>query len=312
VNPFKSKHRKTPAVAYTTDPLPAFLFEPSLKQLEVTAAREPRYVLYSPPQKGLIRLTKSLRLAGHLPGLTPISADVSHAMLEVIGLPGVESFVEAHSQADAPNQTQARRLLDQVKIELKDSRVRFLNASNGDKQHCQSSFTVTCPKDRPVTVRGVYAAVRLADLSAGANVETTHARITIFNVGPQVNARVEEGIIDYSGGHGSARLFAGWEINLRFISQTYTGELDATAGGPVRVLIPEAFATPFEASVTKGAAFVCRADINSQINHRERAGRLIYRFRQETPVIRFTSRNGPIVIDNVPARSEEEAANALG
>jgi hypothetical protein len=129
VNPFKSKHRKNPPVAYMTDPLPAFLFEPSPKQREVTAASEPQYVLYSPPQKGLIRLTKSLRLAGHLPGLSPISA-VSHAMLEVIGLSGVESFVEAHSQADAANQTQARRLLDQVKIELKEGRVRFLNASN--------------------------------------------------------------------------------------------------------------------------------------------------------------------------------------
>jgi hypothetical protein len=70
-------------------------------------------------------------------------------------------------------------------------------------------------------------------LTAGANVETTHARITILNVGPQVNARVEEGIIDYSGHQRSARLFAGREINLNFISQAYTGELNATAEGPV-------------------------------------------------------------------------------
>lgn len=298
MNLFKSKHKKSPPVAYTTDPLPAFLFEPSPKQRELAASNKPRYMLYSPPHKGLIRLTKSLRLAGHLPGLTPIRVHVDHGMLEVIGLPGVETFVEAHSKADAPNQTRARRLLDQVEIELKDGHVRFSTPPGRFNQHCQSSFTITCPKGRPVTVCGAYAAVRLSDFTAGANIETTHARITISNVGPKVNARVKEGIIDYSGDQGSARLFAGWEINLNFTSQTYTGELDATAEGPVRVLIPQGFATPFEASVTKDAAFVCRADFQLQINHRKRGGRLLYRFGQGSPLIRLTSVNGPIVIDN--------------
>lgn len=114
MNPFKSKIRQHLPVSYTTDPVPVFLFEPSLKQRELTAANKVRCVLYAPPQKGLIRLSKSFRLTGHLPGLTPISAEISHAKLEVIGLPGMESFVEAHSQADAPKPTQARRLLDQV------------------------------------------------------------------------------------------------------------------------------------------------------------------------------------------------------
>ncbi len=66
--------------------------------------KQSQYRIDSLPPKGFIRLTKSLRLAGHLPGLTPISADISHASLEVIGLPGVESLIEVHSKADAPDQ----------------------------------------------------------------------------------------------------------------------------------------------------------------------------------------------------------------
>jgi hypothetical protein len=316
MNLFKPKRRKTSPVDYTTEPVRASLFEPSPKERELTAAtNKPRFVLYSPPRKGLIRLTKALRLSGHLPGLAPIGIELRHAKLEVIGLPdikseligvpGMEYFVEARSQADAPNQRQARRLLDRAKLECEGDRVQFLNASNGKDRHCMSSLTIACFQHRPVTVRGVYAAVHLSDLSAGANIETTHARITILNVGPKVDARVEEGIIDYSGHQGSARLFAGWEINLNLTSQSYTGKFEATADGPVRILIPQAFTTAFEASVAKHAAFVCRADIGSQISHHDRAGRVIYRFGREKPVMRFTSRNGPIVIDNVPPGTSE-------
>jgi hypothetical protein len=191
-------------------------------------------------------------------------------------------------------------LLDSVKIEAKGSRIRFANASGQTNQRCQTSFTIVCPKGRPLSVRGVYAAVRLSDLTAGVNVETTHARITILNASSKVNARVEEGIIDYSGHEGLARLFAGWEINLNFTAQTYAGELEALSEGPVRVLIPEAFTTCFEASVAKDATLICRADIRSQIDRREHGGRLIYTFGQGRSLIRLTSRNGPIVIDNMP------------
>ncbi len=98
MNPFKPKREKHP-VAYTTDPLSVFPFEPSPKQRELAAANKPRYVSYVAPQKGLIRLGKASRLVGHLPGLTPISAEVSYAMLEVIGLPGMESLIETSSQS---------------------------------------------------------------------------------------------------------------------------------------------------------------------------------------------------------------------
>ncbi len=266
-------------------------------------------MLYSPPREGLIRLTKSARLAGHLPGLTPLQVDISQAMLEIIGLRGPESLLEVHSQADAPDATEARRLLDGVKIEPKGSRLRLLNAKNCNDQHCSSEFTITCPPERPVTVKGIYSAVRLADLSGGAEVETTHARITILNVGPKVKARVEDGIIDYSGHEGSAQLFAGWELNLKFTSQIYAGKVDARATGPVRVLIPRGFATCFKASVAKNATFLCRADINSQITQRERGGHLIYTFGEGTPEIRIVSINGPVVIDNSADGTEVTDSN---
>ncbi|MGA7409497.1 MAG: hypothetical protein WBW33_03365 [Bryobacteraceae bacterium] len=72
----------------------------------------------------------------------------------------------------------------------------------------------------------------------------------------------------------------------------------------MRALIPEGFASCFEASVAKDVAFICRADIKSRIVHREEAGRVIYRFGQGTPVVGLKSLNGPIVIDNVSGPGE--------
>ena len=298
MNPFKSKKRTNPPIAYTTEPAAAWVFAPSPKYREVTAAKKPQYRLYTIPQKGLIRLTESKRLSGYLPGLTPIHAEARNAIVEIIGVAGSETFLEMEGRADAPDAKQARRLLDQVTMELKGGRLQLFNSPDGHNQHCLTEFTILCPKERRTTVRGSYSAVRLADLIAGADVETNHARITIQNVGPVVNARVEEGIIDYSGNEGSVRLFAGWELNLNFVSQEFAGNVDAEAEGPVRVLIPEGFATCFEASIAKDAPFVCRTDIKSQIMERTKAGRLTYTFGQGAPVIRLLSRKGPIVIDN--------------
>jgi hypothetical protein len=153
--------------------------------------------------------------------------------------------------------------------------------------------------------------VRISDLAGGADVHTTHARITMLDVGPCVIGNVKEGIIDYSGHHGSVKLFAGWELNLNLTSQSFAGEMTATAEGPVRVLIPRGFTTAFEANITKTAAFVCRADIRSQISYSESLGRAIYTFGQGTPTIRLRSLRGPIVIDNHPGECDEVDANAV-
>ncbi|MGA8026599.1 MAG: hypothetical protein WB992_05595 [Bryobacteraceae bacterium] len=313
---FKSKQPKQPVVAYTTEPAHALLFTPSAKYREVTKPKQVGYVLYSPPRRGHIRLTKQERLAGYLPGFTPICAEVRNASLEIIGagnsrVPGGESLLEIQSKADARNQTRARRLLEEVKVEVKGSRVRLFNPAHDKNCRCLTEFTIVCPKERAMKVRGVYSAVRLSDLTGGVDVETTHARITIMNAGPVVHARVREGIIDYSGDQGSVRLFAGWELNLKFTSQVFQGDVDAEAEGPVRVLIPEGFTSCFEASVAKDAAFICRADIESQITHRERAGRVIYRFGQGTAIVRLVSRKGPIVIDNDAGASEKVETNAF-
>lgn len=88
MNPFKPEEQKEPEGIFSTEPANASLFAPSQKYQEVAAARKPQYVTYANPLKDLVRVTKTERLGGYLPGLTPLHADVSNAILEIIGVPG--------------------------------------------------------------------------------------------------------------------------------------------------------------------------------------------------------------------------------
>ncbi len=231
----------------------------------------------------------------------PVYADVSHGIVEFAGVEGFESSIEVRSKADAPDECEAQQMLDAVAIKFdKEGHLSLLNAPQRKEGHCLTEFLVTCPRERAITVRGVYSTVRLSDLTGGADIETSHARITLLNVGPAVNARVAEGIIDYSGHAGCVKLNAGWEINLNFTGPVFEGSLEATCEGPLRVLLPAHFASSFGASVAKEASFVCRADITTQVLRREDGGRVIYTFGEGKPAIRLVSVRGPIVMDNLP------------
>lgn len=287
-----------PPISYTTEPADPSLFRPSARHAATReASKRHRYVGSSRPAPGLVRVSKLERLGGLLTGSGPIRAEIANASLELIGVPGGQTFIEYESRADAKDQAQARRLLSQVQIQQKNGHVRLISPRHRGRR-CHTEFLMMCPGERPVSVDGTYAAIRVADMRGRVDVNTTHARITLLNVTSIVNARVEEGIIDYSGQEGSVRLFAGWELNLDFLLPHFQGQMEATAEGPVRVLLPPDFETSFEASIAKDACFVCRADIGTRIAQGERGGRIIFRFGEEPPAIRLTSLKGPIVIDS--------------
>ena len=221
-----------------------------------------------------------------------------HVELEVIGLLTPQTCLEMEAHAEGPDEKSCLRMLARIKMEAKANRVRLFNAPHSTNQHCQTQFSLLGPRERAVRVRGVYSAISVADLTNGADIETTQARITIENVRPFVKARVDQGIIDYSVHHGSATLFAGWNLNLKFEAQELMGNLEATSEGAVRVLIPRGFTSCFEADVARTAEFVCRAEIASQIVEHRKGKRTIYKFGEGKPAIRLKSLKGPVVIDN--------------
>ena len=262
-----------------------------------------------PPPPGHVRRTRTRET--RLPGLAPLFVDVRRARADLVGVPDELASLECHAQANARSESQAQRLLNHVEMKLHGDYLRLASPLNRRDRHRLSQFRVACPRRRFVTVRGIYAAVSLSNLDSGAEVETTHARISISNVSRAVTARVLQGIIDYAGHQGSVALSAGWEINLNFTAPLFSGSLDANSQGAVRVLLPPGFATSFEATVANQSDFVCRADIKTHISHSKQHGRSVYRFGDDLPAIRLISAGGPIVIDNLDGPWEDAMEGAL-
>jgi hypothetical protein len=158
---------------------------------------------------------------------------------------------------------------------------------------------IQAPEEAPITINREYAAMRVIGMHAPVHLSTTHARITLLDTTADVDATVDSGIADFSGDRGRVRLHADWEINLDLTGQRFDGSLDANAAGPVRLLLPTGFASAFEATVRSKANFVCRADICNQVVLHKRNGEFVFIFGAAGSVLHFTSREGPVVIDNV-------------
>ena len=278
---FKPKSIPMP---YCIEPVSASLFAPSNRYAEVTKNTEPRYRAYSRPRPDFVRLRRSERLEGYIPGLDPLSLVLKHESLECVGLRVAASPIEIDSEADTRDAEQAKRLLASVRLLQHNSRLRLLVPPHRKDWHQRSQMTVFCPSERSISVRVPRSPCGML----------------------RVNARVQESIIDYSGQQGAVRLYAGWEISLRFTAQEFAGRLEAKSPEAIPVLVPDGFGTPMEASVNKGAFIVCRSGIQKQMRSREKGSRIIYRFGEVEPTIRLTSVQGPIVFDDAPQRAGQK------
>jgi hypothetical protein len=76
----------------------------------------------------------------------------------------------------------------------------------------------------------------------------------------------------------------------------------AWAQGPVRVLVPPFFKTPFQAVVNRPQDFACRADICSKITLRKQGPLCIFTYPGDgsapASALHFRSELGTLVIDN--------------
>ncbi|MBA3914760.1 MAG: hypothetical protein H0X25_13130 [Acidobacteriales bacterium] len=92
------------------------------------------------------------------------------------------------------------------------------------------------------------------------------------------------------------------EINLKIRTPRFEGSLMAWAQGPVRVLVPRSFQTPFQAIVSRPQDFACRADICSKVTLEKQGSLCIFTYsgdgRTPPSALHFRSELQTLVIDN--------------
>jgi hypothetical protein len=91
------------------------------------------------------------------------------------------------------------------------------------------------------------------------------------------------------------------EINLKFTSARFQGTLTAWAQRTVRVLVPPAFQTPFQAIVNRPEDFVCRTEFRSAIKQEKQGSVHVFTYAGDggAPAerVHLRSEHATVVID---------------
>lgn len=250
----------------------------------------------NPPAHTVRRLDILSFSRAELPALSMHSGP---AMIEVTGADTQTYSVQLCAQAGAASEEDAKLLLEQIKLIRQGETLEVSAPQYSQERPSHAYVRVQAPRDAPVTISGNYAAMWVYGMSAEVKISTTHARLTVLETTGDVEAAIkpDSGMIDFSGNRGHVRLNADWEINLNISAQQFAGTLEAIAQGPVRVLLPPGFASPFETVVKGRSDFACRAAICNHVRRVDRAGKLVFTYGSGEPVLRLASVSGPVVID---------------
>jgi hypothetical protein len=94
-------------------------------------------------------------------------------------------------------------------------------------------------------------------------------------------------------------------------SPRFEGTLLAWAQGPLGMLVPQEFVTPFQASVNRPQDFVCRASFCAKVKQEKKNGLYVFTYtgdgRTAPELMHLRSEQGTVVIDT--ANEKEQAGS---
>jgi hypothetical protein len=138
------------------------------------------------------------------------------------------------------------------------------------------NLIVEAPCDAPITIHASFSAVEVRNMTGPVRVTAIHARAKLLNTaGNSGRHRFRCG---FCGSRGTVILSAEAEINLKLTTASFQGTLTAWAQRPVRVLVPQAFQTPFQAVVNRAQDFVCRTEFSMNVKPEKKGGLYVFTY----------------------------------
>ena len=262
----------------------------------VLVGRQAPFRLTRPEELVLSRL--------EIPALT-ITAD-PNTHIRITGGNRDDWFIRFCGRGDGDNEPEARDHLAQRSITRVGSTVSINGPAPSDHPEATASLELDAPADAPVVVHGSYAGIDIFDMVAAVRVTATHGRATILDTKGQVDA--DAFVLDFAGSSGRVNLSAVAEINLKMTNVRFEGRLFAWSQGPIRMLVPPGFITPFEALVTRPENFACRTEFRSQTKQDRKHS--LYRFTYvgdggATELMHLYSEHRTVVIDTIGAKTSQ-------
>ena len=239
-----------------------------------------------------------------VPALT-ITADPSN-WVEVTGSKRGDWSLRFCSQGEGNSQGEARERLEAMSISRVGSAVSLNGPAGFDRQAgTRGQLNVDAPADAPIVVHASFAPVEIRGMTGPVRVTAIHGRARILDTTGKVDATGF--VVDFTGSKGTVVVSAEAEINLKLSTTRFEGTLTAWAQRPVRVLVPQASQTPFQAVANRPQDFVCRTDFCSKVKQEKKDGLYVFTYVGDgsTPPeqMHLRSEQATVVIDTVPART---------
>jgi hypothetical protein len=238
-----------------------------------------------------------------VPALT-ITGDPSN-WVEVAGNNRGDWSLRFCAQGEGNSEGEARERLQEISMSRVGSAVSLNGPSLSHAVGTGGKLTVDAPADAPIIVHASFAAVEVRDMTGPVRVTATHGRAKILDTTAKVDATGF--VVDFAGSKGTVILSAEAEINLKLTAARFEGTLSAWAQRPVRVLVPRAFQTPFQASVNRPQDFVCRTDFCSKVKQEKKGGLYVFTYvgdgSKPPEQVQLRSEQATVVIDTVGAPS---------
>lgn len=161
------------------------------------------------------------------------------------------------------------------------------------------NLLLEAPPDAPITVHASFAPVEVRNMTGPVRVTAIHARAKVLNATGQVDATGF--VVDFAGSQGRVILSAEAEINLKLTAAMFEGTLTAWAQGPVRVLVPPAFHTPFQAVVNRQEDFACRTGFSANVKPEKNGNLYVFTYPGDGSTlpkgVHLRSEHATVVID---------------
>jgi hypothetical protein len=215
--------------------------------------------------------------------------------IHVQGWNGSDYSITACLAAGADTANDAKAILDQIKLSVRDGKV---TVEGSNPQDWLAFLIVQAPNGSTLDLESGNGPVGVANFSGNIHAKNVNGPISFHGVNGQVKAEVQNGPITVAGSGGDFRLSAqNGPLTVALDGlQWQGGELEGrTQNGPLTLKLPESYMSPVRVDASKHSPIQCKAvQCKEAVRTWDRPS--VIEFGGPSPVIRLSTVNGPVTI----------------
>ena len=215
--------------------------------------------------------------------------------IHVQGWNGGDYSITACLAAAGDTGNDAKAVLDQIKLSVRDGKVKVDGPSSQD---WFAFLIIQAPNGSSLDLESGNGPIAVSDFSGTIQARNVNGPITFRDVNGQVKADVQNGPITVTGSGGDFRLTAQngpLTVALEGL-QWQGGELEGrTQNGPLTLRLPESYMSPVRIDASKHSPIQCKAvQCKEAVRTWDRPS--VIEFGGTSPVIRLSTINGPVTV----------------